>query len=123
MASETAAIAMRVSRDDVAYLALEGGGGKGVTYLGAIRALERMEILPIDIRRPGENQIIGISGASAGAITALLLSLGLNSRRIADLLGHPEIFNGFSTVQTLDAIDWWTSRAVPQKAANRDLLR
>lgn len=86
---------MQVSREDVAYLALEGGGGKGVTYLGAIRALEAMGILPIDINRPGENQIIGISGASAGAITALLLGLGMNSIQIDAILKQSATFTGF----------------------------
>ena len=53
---------MRVSRENVAYLALEGGGGKGVAYLGAIRALETIKILPIDINQPGKNRVLGISG-------------------------------------------------------------
>lgn len=72
----------------VRYLAFEGGGGKGLTYLGAIEALESRDcgqILPV---RPG-GQIRGISGASAGAITALLLACGASSTQISAVIaGH-----------------------------------
>ena len=34
---------VRLKKEDVRYLALEGGGGKGVAYLGAIEALERLQ--------------------------------------------------------------------------------
>lgn len=78
---------MKISRpEDIHYLALEGGGGKGVTFLGAIKALESKAVLPIDIDKPGMNQIRGISGASAGAITALLLAMGATSTDIGNLL-------------------------------------
>ncbi|MGH9939589.1 MAG: patatin-like phospholipase family protein [Blastocatellia bacterium] len=87
---------MRIARpQDVHYLALEGGGGKGVTYLGAVRALERLGVLPIDIERPGQNQVKGISGASAGAITALLLAMGLRSTEIERILSQPQTFVKF----------------------------
>jgi NTE family protein len=79
---------------DIAYLALEGGGGKGVTYLGAIIALEEMGVLPIN-KPAGKNQIKGIAGASAGAITALLLALGYDSKRIKKLLSNSAQFNKF----------------------------
>jgi NTE family protein len=80
---------------EIEYLALEGGGGKGVTYLGAIKALEQFGVLPIDINRPGRNQIKGISGASAGAITAMMLALGMRSEDIQKILGQPSTFTGF----------------------------
>ncbi|BDU39356.1 patatin-like phospholipase family protein [Vibrio nigripulchritudo] len=80
---------------DVHYLALEGGGGKGVTYLGAIRALERLGVLPINIDTPGQNQIRGISGASAGAITAMFLAMGYNSTQLQQVLSNSSTFTGF----------------------------
>ncbi|GLQ74393.1 patatin-like phospholipase family protein [Vibrio penaeicida] len=80
---------------DVHYLALEGGGGKGVTYLGAIRALERHGVLPINIDTPGQNQIRGISGASAGAITAMFLAMGYNSTQLQQVLNNSSTFTGF----------------------------
>ena len=76
-------------------LAFEGGGGKGVTFLGAVRALERHGILPIDIARRGQNQIKGISGASAGAISALLIGIGLNAAQLSEILNRPETFTAF----------------------------
>jgi len=86
---------MKIKPEDVHYLAFEGGGGKGVTYLGAIMALEDLKVLPIDIDKPEKNQIKGISGASAGAITALLLGLGYTSADMGNLLSEPKIFNDF----------------------------
>jgi predicted acylesterase/phospholipase RssA len=80
---------------NVNYLALEGGGGKGVTYLGAIRALESLGILPIDINRTGQNQIRGISGASAGAITGLMLALGIGSVQMDKIMSKSETFTAF----------------------------
>lgn len=48
-------------------LVFEGGGVKGIAYIGAMSILERRGILP-QIRRTG--------GTSAGAINALIFSLG-----------------------------------------------
>ncbi|MEL7040487.1 MAG: patatin-like phospholipase family protein [Pseudomonadota bacterium] len=82
--------------DKIEYLALEGGGGKGAAYLGAIEALEKdlgsanRRVLPAwkrDERTNKKvNRIKGISGASAGALTALLLALGLSAQDIRKLL-------------------------------------
>lgn len=80
---------------DIAYLAFEGGGGKGVTYVGALKALEELGVLPIDIEKPGKNQIKGISGGSAGAIVALLVAMGVTSDDLQMILTKPETFNGF----------------------------
>ena len=63
--------------DAIKYLAMEGGGGKGCVYLGAIIALEELGLLPI--RPDGTSRIRGIAGASAGTITAFLLALGLRA--------------------------------------------
>ena len=78
----------KIDLNDIEYLTFEGGGGKGIIYLGAIKALEEslgverlidvLSDLDDDVRRP----IKGISGASAGAITAFMLSLGLSGEEI-----------------------------------------
>jgi predicted acylesterase/phospholipase RssA len=81
-----------ISKRDIQYLALEGGGGKGIVYKGMVSALEELGLLPIvyEINSPPENegqigwvqpksgQIKGIAGSSAGAITALALAIGMN---------------------------------------------
>src|SRR6185295_10185059 len=107
---------------DLEYVALEGGGGKGAVYKGAIVALEKLfdnawhegkllrfkngnltafnalELLDqessksatsiLDYSETGDTnpKIKGISGSSAGAITAFPLALGLNSTDIAEIL-------------------------------------
>ena len=47
-------------------LVFEGGGVKGIAYIGAIEALDQAGAL---------NQIERVAGTSAGAITAMLMSL------------------------------------------------
>ena len=81
-----------ISINDIEYLALEGGGGKGVAYLGAIEVLEEQGLIPFGAKY--SSKIKGISGSSAGAITALLLSIGLNTEEIKEEL-KPEN-NNFS---------------------------
>lgn len=70
----------------IKFLSFEGGGGKGVAFLGAIAALEKENRL---------KDIEGISGASAGAITAFLLALGYDTMGIAEKLSKSETFIGF----------------------------
>ncbi len=95
----------RLSRSDIRYLAFEGGGGKGFAYIGAIHALEALDLLrtasdrgqphlwtpgylrDIDpTRRLTPDSIRGIAGSSAGAITALLLSCGYNAGDIQQIM-------------------------------------
>jgi predicted acylesterase/phospholipase RssA len=64
--------------EDISYLALEGGGGKGFAYLGALQLLDNNEIKPKIL-----DQIEGVAGTSAGAITALMLSLRMTADEIA----------------------------------------
>ena len=63
----------RLRPEDIRYLALEGGGGKGFAYLGALQLLDDHKVL---------DQIKGVAGASAGAITALMISLGMSATEI-----------------------------------------
>lgn len=71
--------------EEVKYLALEGGGGKGFAYLGAIELLDERKIL---------EQIEGVAGTSAGAITALMISLKMNSKEITEKIKNTD-FNSF----------------------------
>jgi predicted acylesterase/phospholipase RssA len=63
------------SLSDIKFLSFEGGGGKGNAYVGALAALQKLNIIHFGGNRLLGN-IRGISGASAGAITALLLGSG-----------------------------------------------
>ncbi|SDJ51494.1 S8 family serine peptidase [Microbulbifer yueqingensis] len=81
----------KLRAEEVKYLVLEGGGGKGLVYLGAVRALESIRTSsghPIyHIENGRLRNIRGVAGASAGAITALAMSLGMTSaelERISD---------------------------------------
>lgn len=70
----------------ITNLVFEGGGGRGMAYLGALAALEDLGILPIG----GSSPITGIAGASAGSITAFMLALGYTSAELAALVPRQE---------------------------------
>ncbi len=66
---------MGISKTNVKYISLEGGGGAGNAYVGALKALYDLNILQYDSDFKQSN-IKGFSGASAGAITSVLLGCG-----------------------------------------------
>lgn len=76
---------------DVHYLCFEGGGGLGFAFIGAAQGLEDLGILPV---RPGA-AIKGISGTSAGAITALFLAMGAGSVQLRELFADKQEFEAF----------------------------
>jgi predicted acylesterase/phospholipase RssA len=106
----------KMSIDELKYIVMEGGGARGNTYLGAIRALEEqlffrvkkyhLDVIPketiattsnrsrgvmdyLKLDSSGKNYIPiieGVAGASAGAITTFALVLGLNSKEIESVL-------------------------------------
>jgi NTE family protein len=58
-------------------LVFEGGGVKGIAYVGAIKVLEEKGIMP-DIERVG--------GTSAGAINAVMVGLGYTSAQTMEIM-------------------------------------
>lgn len=65
-------------------LVFEGGGVKGIAYAGAIKVLEEKGVMP---------DIVRVGGASAGAITAVLLSLGATWKDVQDIVGGTNFRN------------------------------
>jgi predicted acylesterase/phospholipase RssA len=84
--AEAAGSPKRIAPAAVRYLALEGGGGKGFAYLGALGVLEELGVM---------DHLDGFAGASAGAITALLLSLGYDREKLERYLDEEMDFNAF----------------------------
>ena len=74
-----------LKKGEVTHLALEGGGGKGLAYLGAVRALEEIGVL---------SNLQGFAGSSAGAITAMLLSSGMRASDVKAWMDATD-FGGF----------------------------
>ena len=58
-------------------LVFEGGGVKGIAYVGALEVLEREGIL---------KNIERVAGTSAGAMVAVLVALGYTPKEISDIL-------------------------------------
>jgi predicted acylesterase/phospholipase RssA len=75
----------RIRLGDVRYLALEGGGGKGTCYLGALRVLSDATLFgnsPPLLPLNATSRLKGMSGASAGSIVTYMLAIGMNADQI-----------------------------------------
>jgi len=64
-------------QNNIKNIVFEGAGIRGIAYCGAIQELENRGALPL---------IEKVGGTSAGAITAMCVSLGYSSLEIAELL-------------------------------------
>lgn len=71
---------------NIEFLALEGGGGKGTAYLTLAKILEENSQI--------EN-IKGFSGASAGAITSFLMSIGVSYSEMYEYIFDEKVFEKF----------------------------
>ncbi len=58
-------------------LVFQGGGPKGIAYIGVVEVLEERKIIPA-VKR--------VAGTSAGAITATLIAMGYSSKEVNKLL-------------------------------------
>ena len=98
---------MKVSKENVRYLVFEGGGGKGVTYVGALQALDELEIVSylkkeingVQVSRLDPRKIYGISGTSVGSITALLIACGYTPNEIEEIVKSDYSENLLDTVE------------------------
>lgn len=98
-------------------LVLSGGGAKGMTHIGIIRALEENDI-PIDY----------IAGTSMGAIIGSLYAMGYSPDEMEELLRSPDFKSWYSgTVEPQYAYYFKKNRPTPEffniRFAFRDSLR
>ncbi|KDM67989.1 patatin-like phospholipase family protein [Acidiphilium sp. JA12-A1] len=70
-----------------AFVALAGGGAKGLIHVGALRALEDRNVA-----------FHGLAGTSAGAIVAALKAAGFLSRELLDPDGGPTLMDQLSAI-------------------------
>ena len=64
-------------KEDIDSLAISGGGGKGLFYLSALEHLEDEGVM---------DQIRTVAGTSAGALTAIPLALGCNTKDLKAMI-------------------------------------
>jgi len=65
-------------------LVFEGGGVKGIAYVGALEELQKRNIV---------DRIIRVGGTSAGAINAVLLSLGFSLNDMRQIMSSLDFRN------------------------------
>jgi NTE family protein len=109
-------------------IVFEGAGVRGIAYSGVIHQLEREGII---------KQIVKVGGTSAGAITALMVSLGYNSDEIFKIISDTKFqkFNdgefffvgGLSRMKHRfgwykgDEFTKWLEEIIINKTGNRDI--
>ncbi len=109
-------------------LVFEGAGIRGLAYSGVIKQLEDHNIMP---------HIKKVGGTSAGAITALMISVGYNSTEIYDIISTTKFqkFNdgqfifigGFSRMNKKygwykgAAFIKWLEHLIEEKTGNKDI--
>lgn len=108
-------------------LVFEGGGVKGIAYIGALDVLAEREII---------SGIERIGGTSAGAINAILLGLGFTPKETKDILWSLD-FNDFmddswgmvrDTKRLIEKFGWykgdyfrnWIGRLIKEKTGNSE---
>jgi NTE family protein len=94
----------RLRPDDISYLVFEGGGGKGFAYLGALDVLRERDVF---------DHVVGYGGASAGAITAMLLAAGYTVEEIRNFMQRPRSVPGISIDSFEDFFESSVPRLVP----------
>ncbi|MFT3924519.1 MAG: patatin-like phospholipase family protein [Myxococcales bacterium] len=117
----------RVTAKQIRYLALEGGGGKGNAFAGALRALadprvgeDGQGILRFERYRPVS--LKGFSGASAGAITSCMLSCGFDGEEIIAIMRGQNFDDFFDPLRPgyVPAVGRFVEK--PKESVNRELL-
>ncbi|MFL5739715.1 MAG: patatin-like phospholipase family protein [Flavisolibacter sp.] len=112
----------------VRNLVFEGGGIRGIAYSGAVRGLEERGLL---------QQVQRFGGTSAGAITALLLSLGYSAKEMTSIVGNTSfekfndgkffLFGGINRVKKYYGwyrgirFEEWLEKIIRQKTANPNI--
>lgn len=113
---------------EIKNLVFEGAGVRGIAYAGVIEELERQHVLA---------GIEKVGGTSAGAITAMMLSIGYNSTEIADIISSTK-FNKFNDGRYLfvgglvrmnkiygwyrgDKFAYWLSELIAQKTGDPNI--
>ncbi len=108
-------------------LVFEGGGMKGIAYVGALQVLEEKNILP---------QIVRVGGTSAGAITAVMVGLNYTPAEIWDAVSSMDfgkfMDDDFGLVRDLNRLvnefGWykgnafrkWIGEVIAQKTGNSE---
>jgi NTE family protein len=109
-------------------LVFEGAGIRGIAYSGVLNELEKNKIT---------NDILNVGGTSAGAITALMVSLGYSSKEILDIISETKFqkfndgqfifFGGFFRLKTKfgwykgDAFTKWLEKIIIAKTGNSEI--
>ncbi len=98
---------VKVSKENVKYLAFEGGGGKGVAYIGSLEVMKELGIISYynkekdskTYRRINTEKINGVAGTSVGSIVALLVACGYTPEEMQDMLMTKIGINILDTVE------------------------
>jgi NTE family protein len=80
---------------DPAYAIFEGGGAKGITHIGAVKAMQNARL-----------EIVGASGSSAGAIIAALVAVGYRADEMYDAATGKHLLGDRTPLDLLGRSGW-----------------
>jgi NTE family protein len=86
------------------FLALEGGGAKGLAHISALKAIETLD-QELESSVGGGLQIVGVAGTSAGAIVAALVAAGYTADQLLDPENRSHLLTQLRHQRCTDAID------------------
>ncbi|MHA1109658.1 MAG: patatin-like phospholipase family protein [Promethearchaeota archaeon] len=109
---------MKISKKNVRYLIFEGGGGKGLIYSGAAKALGEIGVLEYfkkiinskEVFRLDPKKIQGVAGTSVGSLAAVLIAAGYTPDEMHEILTKDFGLNildkvEYGTVPTVSTLD------------------
>lgn len=119
---------VKAQNSSIKNLVFEGAGIRGIAYSGAIQELESNGLI---------GNIEKVGGTSAGAITAMMLSIGYSSDEIASIISTTK-FNKFNDGQFFfiggllrmkhvfgwyrgESFTWWLEALIYAKTGNADI--
>ncbi len=114
-------------QSDTRNLVFEGAGIRGLAYAGALEVLEEKNII---------SGIQNVGGTSAGAITALMISLGYTSAEVKKIISETDFgdfnegeyffFGGFHRVKNnfgwykTDKFELWLEKIIEDKTGDKN---
>lgn len=86
-----------IKQPDIRYLAFEGGGAKGVVYVGVVERLQQQKML---------DKVEAVAGSSAGAMQSMLYGLGYSTSQMRDILFQTNMNSFLDISAGQESMNW-----------------
>jgi NTE family protein len=90
-----------IKQPDIRFLVFEGGGAKGVAYVGVMESLQQRGML---------DKVESVGGSSAGALQAMLFSMGYSTQEMHDILLKTDMSSFLDIAADQSSMNWIQKR-------------